>query len=326
MFVRVALWTMAVMGVVVVLLGAEAQPRKVAQIGVLSLGFPDRPDDCVNALRRALDDLGYAEGRTHVFHFRWAGDRMDRLPDLAAGLVRMNPDVLVSASGPAALTAKESTGSIPVVLATSFYPVELGIIASLARPGGNVTGVTHVTPELIAKRVQLVKELVPGVARIAVIRLPGRLQDLVVRDMDRAARQLGVELQLIGVATADDLRAAFDIALRGRAQAVMTTQSSFFWHHRAEIARLALTHRLPTLSGEPGAAEAGMLVSYGPDVIEGCAHAARYVDRILKGARPADLPVEEPTRIKMVLNLKTAKALGIPVPASLLARADHVLK
>jgi ABC-type uncharacterized transport system substrate-binding protein len=212
------------------------------------------------------------------------------------------------------------------VLASSFYPIELGVIASLARPGGNVTGVTHFTPELMAKRVQLLKELVPWASRFAVLRLSGRDHDLVVRDMETAARKLGVQLQVIEVVSVEGLSAAFDAAREGGAQGVMTTQAPFFLQNSATIAQLALEHQLPSISGEPNAAEAGALLFYGPSIIEGCQRAAYYVDRILKGAKPADLPVEQPMKFKLVINLKTAKALGITIPPLLLFQADEVIK
>jgi ABC-type uncharacterized transport system substrate-binding protein len=251
----------------------EGQPAKVARIGVVS---GDAPNDspCVEWLRRGLAGLGYVEGRTHVLELRWAEGRSDVFPSLAADLVRVNVDLIVSAAGPAALAVKEATTSIPIVLASSFYPVELGIIASLAHPGGNVTGVTHFTPELMAKRVQLLRELLPRASRFAVLRLPGGMQDLVVRDMDAAARQLGVRLQVIEVRRMDDLAPALDTAARGRSQAVMSTQGPFFLQNNVRIAQLALQHRLPSLSGEPNAAEDGALLFYGPNVFEGCARAA----------------------------------------------------
>jgi putative ABC transport system substrate-binding protein len=306
-------------------LAAAAQPARMPKIGVLSLDFPDNAT-CVDRFRRGLGDLDYVEGRTLVLELRWAKDRVDLLPGLAADLVRSNVDLIVSASGPAAAVVKEATTAIPIVLASSFYPVEAGIIQSLAHPGGNVTGVTHFTPELMAKRVQLMKELVPKATRIAVLRLSGRLQDLVVRDMNAAARQLGIELQPIEVRGEEDIAAAFDTAIKGRAQAVMSTQGPFFWRLRSQIAQLALKHRLPSLSGEPTAAEAGSLLFYGPDVMEGCQRAAKYVDRILKGVKPADLPVEQPTKIDLVINVKTATALGLHVPQSLVLRADRVIQ
>ena len=304
---------------------ATAQPTKVPKIGVLSLEAPeDAP--CVESFRRAFSELGNVEGQTHVFELRWARGRVDPLPNLAADLVRANVNIIVSASGPAATIVKEASASIPIVLASSLYPVEAGLVASLARPGGNVTGVTHFTPELMMKRVQLLKELLPRATRIAVLRSPGRLQDLVVRDMETAARQFGTRLQVVEVRRGEDLSAAFDAAVKGHAQAVMSTQEPFFWQHRGRIAELALKHRLPSLSGEPTAAEAGALLFYGPDVFEGCSRAATYVDRILKGAKPADLPIEEPTKIRMVINLKTAKALGLTIPPPLLVRADQAIE
>jgi len=313
------------LGLVAASVPVGGQPTKVARIGVVS---GDSPSDspCVEWLRRGLDQLGYVEGKTHVFELRWAEGRTDVFPSLAADLVRMNVDLIVSAAGPAALAVKEATTSIPIVLASSFYPVELGVIASLAHPGGNVTGVTHFTPELMAKRVQLLKELLPRGSRFAVLRLPGGMQDLVVRDMDAAARQLGVQLQVIEVRRVEDLSTAFDAAVAGRAQAILSTQGPFFVQNNARIAQLALKHRLPSLSGEPRSADEGALLFYGPNVFEGCGRAARYVDRILKGAKPADLPVEQPTRIEFVINLKTAKALSMTISPSLLQRADRVIQ
>ncbi len=302
-----------------------AQQAMVPKIGVLIFGFANNPNPCLERLRLGLSELGYVEGRTHVLELRWAEDRTDLFPSLAADLVRLKVDLIVSANALAAVAVKEATTSIPVVLASSFYPVELGVIASLARPGGNITGVTHFTPELMAKRVQLLKDVVPGASRIAVLRLPGHIHDLVVRDMAAAANQLGAQLQVIEVRRVEDLPAAFDAAGRS-AQAVMSTQGPFFYSNRVQIAKLALKHRLPSLSGEPAAAEAGALLFYGPNVFEGCQRAAKYVDRILKGAKPADLPVEQPTKIELEINLKTAKALGLTMPQSLLGRADKVIQ
>jgi putative ABC transport system substrate-binding protein len=306
-------------------LAAGAQATKVPRIGVLS---GDHPNDspCLDRLRRGLSELGYVEGKTHLLELRWAEGRTDTFPNLATDLVRQQVDLIVSVAGPAAIAVKEATTSIPIVLASSFYPVESGVVASLAHPGGNVTGVTHFTPELMAKRVQLLHEVVPRASRFAVLRLPGRLQDLVVQDMEAAARQLGVRLQVIELRGAEDLPTAFDTALRGRAQAVMSTQGPLFVHNNGRIAQLALKYRLPSLSGEPNAAQDGALLFHGPNVFEGCSRAAKYIDRILKGAKAADLPVEQPTKFELVINLKTAKALGLTIPPSVLARADEVIQ
>jgi putative ABC transport system substrate-binding protein len=314
-----------ILGFLAAPLAGEAQTARVPKIGVLSGDFPNK-SPCVERLLHGLSEFGYVEGQTHTLELRWAEGRTETFPSLAADLVRAKVDLIVSAAGPAALAVKEATTSIPIVLASSFYPVESGLIASLAHPGGNITGVTHFTPELMAKRVQLLKEVVPTASRIAVLRLPGRLQDLVVRDMEAAARQLGVKLQVIEVRRVEDLSAAFDAAARGGAQAVMSTQGPFFVQNNVRIAELALRHRLPSLSGEPGAATDGALLFHGPNVFEGCSRAVKYIDRILKGAKPADLPVEQPTKFELIINLKTAKALGLTIPQSVLLRADEVIQ
>ena len=225
---------------------------------------------------------------------RWAEGRSDVFPNLAAELVQSNVDLIVSAAGPAAMAVKQATTSIPIVLASSFYPVEMGIIASLAHPGGNITGLTHFTPELMATRVQLLKDAVPAASRFAVLRLPGRVHDLVVKDMEAAARQRGVRLQVIEVRRVEDLAPAFEDAVRGGAQAAMSTQGPFFFENNRRIADLAARHRLPSLSGEPDSAEAGALLFYGPDIFEGCRRAAKYVDRILKGDTRLDDPADAP--------------------------------
>jgi putative ABC transport system substrate-binding protein len=291
-------------------LAAEAQAAKIPRIGVLSLDSPTN-SVCVDALRRGLDELGYVEGRTYLLDLRWAEDRVELLPTLAADLVRTNVDLIVSASGPAAVVWKDTTTSIPVVLASSFYPVESGVIASLAHPGGNVTGVTHFTPELMAKRVQLLKEVAPRASRFAVLRLPGRLQDLVVAARCPAAGDRGAPCR----------RSLSRVRRRGRRGRPGSDD-----HAGARIAQLALKHRLPSLSGEPNAAADGALLFYGPNVFEGCPRAVRYIDRILKGTRPADLPVEQPTKFDLIINLKPAKALGVTISPSLLLRADEVIQ
>ena len=323
---RRAFWRSLATLPVAVALPAVPQSMRMFRVAWVSSDQKNSPSPNLDAFRGGMRELGYVEGKTHVLELRWAEGLTDVFPSLAADPVRMNVDIIVSAAGPAAIAVKQSTTSIPIVLASSFYPVELGVIASLAHPGGNVTGVTHFTPELMAKRVQLLKELLPRASRFAVLRLPGGMQDLVVRDMEAAARRVGVQLQVIEVRRVEDLALSFDAAVAGRAQAIMSTQGPFFAQNNARIAQLALRHRLPSLSGEPNAADDGALLFYGPNVFEGCERAAKYVDRILKGAKPADLPVEQPTRIDFVVNLKTAKVLGIIVPPSLLQRADRVIQ
>ncbi len=317
-------------GVVLTILFApvtgHGQRPTMPRIGVLDGNSANNPKTCVQFLRRGLSELGYIEGQNIVLEVRWAEGRSDVFPGLAAELVKLHVDLIVSAAGTAAAVVKQATTSIPIVLASSFYPVEMGIIASLAHPGGNITGLTHFTPELMAKRVQLVKDAVPRVSRVGVLRLPGRLHDLVVKDMEAAARQLNVRLHVVELGKAGDVEHAFEQFVRGGAQAIMSTQSPFFFQNNRRIADLAIRHRLPNLSGEPDSAEAGALLFYGPNVIEGCQQAAKYVDRILKGTKPADLPVEQPTKFELVINLKTAKALGLTIPQTLLLRADQVIE
>jgi putative tryptophan/tyrosine transport system substrate-binding protein len=305
------------------------QSGKVWRIGLLVSGAPPGEHQCVLALRRGLTDLGYVEGRTHVLEIRWAEGRSeDTFPRFGAELVRLGVDLVVSVTSQGLPEAKRALAAVPVVMAVGSYPVERGLVASLSRPGANITGMATFTGDLYAKRIQLLAEAVPGVLRVAVLRIPGDQSNLIVRDFERAARQLGLKLRVIELKGegSEDLPAAFQTASRGSAQAVMTTQGPFLYQHRHLIAELALKHRLPSLSGEPLAAEAGTLVTYGASIDDSCHRAATFVDRILKGAKPADIPVEQPTKYELVINLKTAKALGLTIPPSLLQRADQVIE
>jgi putative ABC transport system substrate-binding protein len=304
--------------------GTQAE-SKIPRIGVLSADFP-KHSPCVDRLRRGLSELGYNEGVTHALEVRWAEGRTDVLQPLAEDLVGLKVDLLVSAAEDATLAVKHATSTVPIVMTSSFYPVELGLVASLSRPGGNITGVGSFTPDLMARRVQLVKETLPRASRVALLRLPGRIQSLVMRDMEAVARQAGIYLINIEVENVDDLAPAFETAVRGAAEAVMTTHGPFFAQNSARIAQLALKSKIPSFSGEPGSAADGALMVYGPNVLGGCSQAVKYVARILKGARPADLPVEQAVKTELVLNMKTAKALSLTIPPSILQRADHVIE
>jgi putative ABC transport system substrate-binding protein len=308
-------------------IAAEAQPAgKLPRIGVLSGNVSGR-DGCLDAFRRGLNELGHVEGRTHSLEVRWSGGQDEAFPRLSAELVHLNVDVIVSFTIAASPIAKQATSTIPIVMASSAYPVELGLVASLARPGGNVTGLTSVTGEIVAKRLQLLKETVPSASRVAVLRVPGRGQDLFVSHFEAAAGKLQIRLHVIELQQPQDLPEAFQTAIRNGAQAIMSTQGPFFSLHRRLFAELALKHRLPSMSGEAAAPDAGALMFYGPSIARaGCHRAASYVDRILKGAKPADLPVEQPTKFEFVINLKTAKALGLTIPPSLVLRADQVIE
>ena len=307
---------------------AFAQPTKVAQIGILVSGLPPGENTCVQVFRRGLAELGHVEGRTAVLHLRWAdkGRPEEMFPGFAADLVKLGVDLIVSVTAQGLREAREAIAGVPVVMASSLYAVERGLISSLRSPGANITGLATFTGELHSKRLQLLTETMPGLSRVTVLRDPGDQSDLILHDLGQTARQLRVKLQVILVKRAEDFPAAFQAAVRDRAQAIMTTQSPFFHHNIGQIAELALKHRLPSLSGEPTAAEAGILMMHGANrIADACHRAASFADRILKGAKPRDLPVEQPTKYELVVNLKTARALGLTIPPTTLVRADRVI-
>jgi putative ABC transport system substrate-binding protein len=309
-------------------LAAEAQPAgKVWRIGLLDSGSDPASVGRWQAFRERLRELGYVEGRNVVFESRSAGEQVGQLPSLAKQLIDAKADILVTASSEAALAAKRATSSIPIVTATGTDPVALGLVASLARPGGNVTGVYSAAYELAAKRVDLLKQLIPQLSRLALLRNPdNRGSTLMGRVVESAAKTLGVTVQMVGVRSPKDLDAAFVAMKNARVEAVIVTENTAWFSERRRIADLAVTHRLPLSVMAKEYAEAGGLFSYGPDYPEQFRHAADFVDRILKGAKPADLPVEQPTKFELVINLKTAKALGLTIPQSLLQRADEVIQ
>ena len=300
-----------------------AAAAKVARLGVLLFGTPDT--DAFSSIRRGLSALGYVEGRNIVFEHRYAEGKPERLPDLASDLVRSKPDLIIAAGGDVAPFAKRATKTIPIVMITSADPVQGGLVASLARPGGNVTGVTFVSSDLAGKRLQFLKEAVPGVTRVAVLWNPDH-PDGEFPATEAAGRSLGVQVQSLEVRGRDDFTGAFAAANRERMEAVIVVSSRLMTLNRARILDLAAQNRLLIVSGwGPWAAEGGLL-SYGPDLDAVIRNSATYVDKILKGAKPADLPVEQPTKFELVINLKTAKALGLTIPPSVLARADEVIQ
>ena len=302
---------------------AEAQQATLTRLGVLLFGTPDT--DAFPAIRRGLDALGYREGRNIVFEHRYAEGRPERLPDLAADLVRFKPDLIIAAGGDVAPFATRATATIPIVMITSADPVEGGLVASLARPGGNVTGVTFVSSELAGKRLQFLKEAAPRVTRVAVLWNPDH-PDGEFPATHAAGGSLGIRVQSLDVRGRDDFAGAFAAATRERTEAVIIVSSRLMTLNRARIIGFAAQNRLLLVSGwGPWAAEGGLL-SYGPDLDAVIRSAAGHVDRILKGARPADIPVEQPTKFELVINLKTARDVGLTIPASLLARADRVIE
>jgi putative ABC transport system substrate-binding protein len=307
----------------------EAQPAgKVVRIGLLDFGTPNPSSEARwKSLRERLRELGYVEGQNVAFEQRWANGQVDRLPVLAGELVSLKVDMIVTATGDAALAAKHATSTIPVVFATAPDPVRLGLVASLARPGGNVTGVTSLSSDLAGKRLELLKQLVPRVSRIAVLNDPeNRSSEFILKGAESVAKSLGVAVQTVDVRGQKEFEAAFSAMKRGHADAVILGVNTPFLVHRRRIAELAVAHRLPMMAPTKEYAEAGALVSYGTDYPDQFRRVAMYVDKILKGAKPAELPIEQPTKFELVINLKTAKALGLTIPQSVLGRADELIQ
>jgi putative ABC transport system substrate-binding protein len=312
-------------------LAAEAQQAaKVARIGYLSSNLAASPH-LHDAFRQGLRDLGYVEGRNLVIEYRDAEGKVERLPALAAELVALKVDVIVTGSTLAARVAKQATRTIPIVLAGVGDPVESELVTSLARPGGNVTGLSTLNAELVGKRLELLKQAVPGVDRVAVLWLPGALGERTDKDMltgaDVAARALGVRLQFVE-ATRDpaDFDRAFSDMTRARAGALTVLPSNRFLREHRRLVDLAAKNRLPAVYTSREFVDAGGLMAYGANFADLHRRAATYVDKILKGAKPGDLPVEQPIKFELVINLKTAKALGLTIPQSVLAHADEVIR
>jgi putative tryptophan/tyrosine transport system substrate-binding protein len=310
-------------------LAAEEQPAgKVQRIGYLTAGSVTANPRVLEAFRQGLRELGWVEGQNIVIEYRSAEGRFDRLPELAAELVRLKVDVVVAAPTPAALAAKHTTGMVPIVGVSLTDPVGLGLIASLARPGGNVTGVSYsVGTDIFGKDLELLKEAVPTVRRVAILSNPdGPSQPLTIRNIKAAAQSLGLQLQLVEARGPGDFDGAFAAMARERVGALLVVTDPVFIPHRARLVNLAAKNGLPSIFTQKADVEAGGLMSYGPDFADMYRRAATYVDKILKGAKPGDLPVEQPTKFELVINLKTAKALGLAIPPSLLARADQVIE
>ena len=281
------------------------------------------------AFRSALGELGWVEGRTLIVDFRSADGKAERLEALAAELAASHPDVIVTGTSGAAVAAKRATTTIPIVMAVSVDPVRLGVVQSLARPGGNITGQAIMSPELSAKRLELLNEALPRVGRVAIFWNAAAGRPAVERHLaisHDAARALGIQLFPIEVVSAEALEPAFGDARRVKPGAILTIQSALFQALNGRLAGLALKHRVPVLSSETGFAEAGGLMNYGDSIDQAWRRCAAQVDRVLKGANPADLPVEQPTKFELVINLKTAKALGLMIPSALLLRADQIIE
>ncbi len=311
-------------------LAAEAQQAaKVARIGYLAGNLTASPH-LPEAFRQGLRDLGYVEGRNVVIEYRDAEGRPERFAALAAELVALKVDVIVAPNTPAALAAKQATRTLPIVFAVAADPVMSGLVTSLARPGADVTGLSILAPELVGKRLELLTQAVPGVSRVAVLWQPGGLGERTDKDMlkeaDVAARALGVRLQVVEARGPEDFDRAFTEMARARAGALTVLPSNMFTSERRRLVDLAAKNRLPAVYPWREFVEAGGFMAYGPNIADLFRRAATYVDKILKGAKPADLPVEQPTKFELVINLKTAKALGLTIPPSVLGRADEIIR
>lgn len=309
-------------------LAAEAQqPTKVARIGRLSPLSVAAEAPMLAGLRQGLNELGWIEGQNLAFELRFADGNLDRLPQLADELVREKVDVIVTGSSPGASAAKNATSTIPIVMVTTGNPVQGGLIANLARPGGNVTGVTALGQVLNVKRLELLKEAVPNLKHVAILTNPASpYTDPFLQESEAAAHALGIEVRVLGAREPHDLERAFEAIVNERAEALMVLSDPMFISHRRRIVELAVKNRLPSVFGERGSVHAGGLIFYGASLPDMYRRAATYVDKILKGAKPADLPVEQPTAFELAINLKTAKVLGLELPWFLQQRSDEVIE
>ena len=309
--------------------GAQQAGRKVPHIGILTLlNFPDPNLPGVwGAFRQGLRDLGYVEGQNIAMEYRAAEGKLERLPDLAAELVRLNVDIIISETTPATAAAKKATATIPIIMESVGDPIGAGFIASLAQPRTNLTGFSLMSVDLGAKRLELLKTLIPKISRVAVLWNPTNpAQKLMLPAAEGPARALGLTLQPVALADAGGLETAFETIIREQTHALMVFEDSVTTTNRRRIAELAGRHRLPAMYGLKSFVEVDGLISYGPDPFEQFRRGAVYVDKILRGTKPADLPIEQPTKFELVINLKTAKALGLTIPQSLLLRADQVIE
>jgi len=318
---------LAVFLVVGVGLAQAQQPKKVSRIGFLSATSPSAIAARTEALRQGLRELGYVEEKNIVIEYRYAEGNLDHLSELAAEMVRLKVDVIVSAGPPVTRAAKQATVTIPIIMAFDNDPVGNGFVASLARPSGNITGLSTHYPEISGKQVELMKEIVPRLARVAVFGnsiQPGNPQAL--RETELAAGALGVQLQYLDIRSPKDIETVFRAASKGRADAVLVLGNIVVTSHPKKFVELSAKSRLPAIYWNPEFVEAGGLMTYSVSITDLYQRAATYVDKILKGAKAADLPVEQPTKFEFIINLKAAKQIGLTIPPNVLARADKVIK
>jgi ABC-type uncharacterized transport system substrate-binding protein len=310
-------------------LGARAQQAAMPVIGFLHPASPDRFADRLRGFRQGLKDAGYAEGENVAIEYRWADNQFDRLPALAAELVRRQVSVIAALGGPVpALAAKAATAIIPVVFLVAEDPVRLGLVASLARPSGNLTGINFFNAELGAKRLELLRTLVPGAARVAILVNPANAQttETTLRDLEPAGRAMGLQLQVLNASSSRDIDKAFEALARDRPDAVFVSLDTSFADRRVQLVHLASRHVIPATYALRDFVEAGGLMSYGTNFVDAYRQAGAYTGRILKGAKPADLPVVQSSKFELVINHQTARILGLTVPQSLLVAADEVIE
>jgi putative ABC transport system substrate-binding protein len=309
-------------------LAARAQQPAMPVIGFLEIRSPETIAERLRAFRQGLKETGYVEGENVAIDYRWA-EQIDRLPELAADLVRRKVAVIATAAGfGTAMAAKGATTTIPIVFAVSEDPVKFGLVKSLARPDGNLTGINLLSLELTAKRLELLREMLPAAVRVAVLVNPANAANaqVTLREVEAAGRAMGLQIQIFNAATSREIDAAFAAFARGRPDAVFVGQDAFFNGRRLQLANWAALHALPMTSGSRDICEVGGLMSYGTNIVDTYRQMAVYVGRILKGAKPADLPVEQSTKFELVINAQTARMFGLEIPPNLLARADEVIE
>ena len=308
---------------------AEAQqPAKVAKIGWLESGTTDRGSRLGELFLSRLSELGYVEGRNITFEYRSADNKLDRLPVLAAELVRLNIDLLLTTATPATIAAKNATKTIPIVfMQLAVDPVTAGFVDSLARPGGNITGLTNIAAELAGKRLELLKETIPKLSRVALMWEPKNAgSEQTWKESQLLTKELGLRLHSMEVSSADQLEGAFKEAIKARSEALAVTPMVLAGTNRKQIVELAAKTRLPAIYYRDSFVESGGLMSYGADLADHFRRAADFIEKILKGTKPADLPVEQPKKFEFIINLKAAKQIGLTIPPNVLARADKVIK
>jgi ABC-type uncharacterized transport system substrate-binding protein len=324
---KIVICSLLTLFLLTVSLAQAQQPTKIPRIGSLGGASPSANANGNEALRQGLRELGYVEGKNIIIEWRSAEGKLDRLPALADELVRLKADVIVTSGGQATRAAKEATKTIPIVMAQVSDPVGSGFVASLARPGGNITGLSTLAPELSGKRLELLKETVPKLSRVAVLGTSTSIGNVPqLREVDLAAGALKVKRQFLDILDPKDIETAFRAANKGRAEGVLVLAASVFVSRRTQVLDLAQKSRLPAIYYSPEFVEAGGLMSYGVNNTDLNRRAATYVEKILKGAKPADLPVEQPIKFEFIINLKAAKQIGLTIPPNVLARADKVIR